>query len=89
MKYNINKVEFYNKEGFPLHKHSVYEIIFYTDGKGRICILGKEHAVEKGDIVIVPPNVAHGTISEDGLKCVYVNGGFNQVFSPVSPIFMK
>ena len=88
MKYNINKVEFYNK-GFPLHKHPVYEIIYYTEGQGKTCFSGKEYHIKKGDIVIIPPNFTHGTISNGGLKCIYVNGEFNQMFNPISPIFMK
>lgn len=66
-----------NKE----HSHKFYEVLIYTEGKGKICTSKGEYFFSPGTIVIIPPDTKHCTKSEDRYKNIYVNGDLEQFFS--------
>ena len=79
----------YVKSEYPLHKHDKYEIIYYTSGKGKTLINGKEIEVFKGDIIIMPPSVMHGTISLDNCGHLSVRGELGNILQTQEPLFIK
>lgn len=66
-----------NKE----HSHKVYEVLIYTEGRGKIYTSKGEYFFSPGTIVILPPDTKHCTISEERYKNIFVNGDLEQFFS--------
>ncbi len=79
----------YSKEKINLHKHKNYELIVYSSGKGKINIEGQFYDVNKGMIIVVPPNVMHGSISYDNLRYVAISGEIDELMHIDSPIIFK
>ena len=74
-----------NKE----HSHKFYEVLIYTEGKGKIHTSKGEYFFSPGTIVILPPDTKHCTKSEDRYKNIYVNGDLEQFFSVDAPAVFK
>jgi len=51
------------------HHHENEQIMIVTEGAAELEIDGKMHHIEKGDVLIYPPNMEHGagTVSDLGL----------------------
>ena len=64
----------YSKEKVNFHKHKDYELFIYSSGKGKLHIEEKVYDAEQGMIVVMPPNVEHGSISYDDLRYVAILG---------------
>ncbi|MBQ4116756.1 MAG: helix-turn-helix transcriptional regulator [Clostridia bacterium] len=79
---NINKVN------YALHKHPVWEILYYTEGKGYLETETENIPFGKGTIILVPPNFIHGTFSKNGSVNISVGGDFNHLFMFDSPIIL-
>lgn len=65
---------------YPMHKHRHYEVMIYLEGKG---VLRSERGgipFEAGTVVIVPPDVEHGSSSEHGFRNISLGGDFEQFF---------
>lgn len=52
-------------DGFPLHWHDEFEIIYITYGSGIVTAQGKRFCCREGDIVLIPPGHVH-SILRDG-----------------------
>lgn len=67
-----------NVTKYPLHKHDVYEIIYYVDGNGFLHTQEQDYPFQKGTILLVPPNLSHGSVSERGFQniCVHTDDVF-------------
>jgi AraC-like DNA-binding protein len=63
---------------YPMHTHKNYEIMLYLEGKGYMHTDLSDLPFEPGTIVIVPPNIKHGSVSEDGFKNISVEGDFSR-----------
>ena len=75
MNYTIN----HTQDGvvrYPMHTHKNYEIMLYLDGKGYMRTELGNIPFETGTIVIVPPNIKHGSISENGFRNISIEGDF-------------
>ena len=79
----------YSKERIKLHKHKNYELIVYSSGSGKISLDGQFYDVNKGMIVVVPPNVMHGSISYDNLRYTAMSGEIDELKHIDSPIIFK
>ena len=79
----------YSKERLNLHEHKEYELFVYTSGKGKTNISGKEYDVEQGMLVIMPPNILHGSISYDNLGYIAIKGKFDELLHLDTPIIFK
>ncbi|MBQ9734698.1 MAG: helix-turn-helix transcriptional regulator [Clostridia bacterium] len=79
----------YREKVFPEHEHGYYEIIIYLDGVGRVYFWGKSYPIKKGDIVLIPPKTLHCSVSDGGLKSLYVVGGFRNVFNLTEPVILS
>jgi len=62
---------------YPMHTHKNYEIILYLEGQGNMRTEAGNIPFEEGTIIIVPPNVKHGSISDNGLKNISIEGDFD------------
>jgi len=55
------------------HRHSFYQIVLCTEGKGIIKSQNREYPYVAGRIYIIPPGIDHGTWSEGGITEIYIN----------------
>ena len=55
------------------HAHSSWELVYCTNGSGYFVFDGGSVKYEEGDIVAIPPNVAHTNVSESGFTNIHVN----------------
>ena len=65
---------------YPMHTHKNYEVMLYLEGKGYMCTELGDLPFKKGAIVIVPPNIKHGSKSENGFKNISIEGDFEGYF---------
>ena len=60
----------------PVHHHDYEQIMIVTDGACDMIVEGKLYHLEKGDVIIYPPNMEHGSyISDKGCSVI-------DIFSP-------
>ncbi len=64
---------------YPLHHHSRWEIMYYLDGTGYLATSNKDIPFKKGDIIIVPPKIDHGSVSENGFVNISISGDFEHL----------
>lgn len=57
---------------YPMHAHKNYEIMLYLEGTGYMHTEQGDFSFCEGTVVIVPPNVRHGSVSEAGFKNISV-----------------
>ncbi|MDR2266414.1 MAG: AraC family transcriptional regulator [Christensenellaceae bacterium] len=60
----------------PMHNHVDWEIICCTHGSGEM-LFQNEVSIhyERGDVLVIPPNVLHMNASDDGFKNIYMRIG--------------
>ena len=56
------------------------------DGNGFLATTQGNISFEKGDIIIVPPRILHGSVSERGFVNISVGGDFNNLFMFDKPV---
>ncbi len=59
----------------PLHKHDqAHEMFYVLSGRGRALYGGKDHEIEKGDTLVLPPGMEHvvENTGTDRLYCLTV-----------------
>ena len=87
MKLNINRTG----KGiitYPLHSHTEYEIMHYVSGEGVLRAETGDIPFSPETIVIMPPNLVHGSTSENGFVNISISGNFNSKFSFKEPIVL-
>lgn len=65
---------------YPLHIHQTYEVMFYLEGRGYLKTPDKNYPFSPGNVIIVPPKVKHGSVSESGFKNISISGSFENLF---------
>ncbi|MBE7049730.1 MAG: AraC family transcriptional regulator [Ruminococcaceae bacterium] len=65
---------------YPMHRHKDYEIMLYLEGSGYMRTTHKDFPFSPGTIIIVPPGIAHGSVSERGFKNISVSHNFGNLF---------
>ena len=85
MNYNIN----ITKEVSAPHKHKSYEVIIYINGDSCFCTQDKKTPVCTGNIIIVPPDTVHSSLSGTSPERIYINGEFNQIFNLSEPVIIS
>ena len=71
------------KEGtkkYPLHQHPKWEIMYYLSGEGYLATQKEKIPFNPGSIIIVPPGVAHGSVSQNGFVNISIGGDFSHLF---------
>lgn len=64
---------------YPIHKHSGCEVMLYTEGEGYMRTPGENIPFAPGTIIIVPPGVAHGSVSEKPFRNISVEGNWEEL----------
>lgn len=65
---------------YPLHQHPTWEVMYYLSGSGYLATSGESLPFEPGSIMIVPPHIAHGSVSTNGFKNISISGDFSHLF---------
>lgn len=68
---------------FEIHSHPNEQVMIVLEGYCDEIIEGKVYRVEKGDVIIIPPNVPHGAIIGD-VDCKVID-----IFSPPREDYKK
>lgn len=78
-----------NVKTYPLHTHGNFEIMFYIEGEGFLHTPEKDYPFTAGTAIIVPPNIPHGSVSENGFKNISVGGSFGHLlmFEAIKTIY--
>lgn len=63
-----------------MHKHQNYEIMLYSEGVGVLRTTAGDLPFRKGTVIIVPPGLEHGSVSECGFRNLSVEGEFQSYF---------
>ena len=75
-----------NTVRYPMHRHVQWEIMYYTEGQGYMLTEKGKLPFEKGDVILMPPGITHGSISENGFVNISVGGDFSHLFLFDDPI---
>ena len=60
----------------PSHRHESEQILIVMDGGIDLVVEGKKYKLRKGDVIVLPSNIAHGGyVSDKGLSAI-------DIFSP-------
>lgn len=59
---------------YPLHSHGTYEIMYYLNGEGYLKTEKGDIEFSAGTVIIVPPFMLHGSVSENGFENISVSG---------------
>ena len=71
---------------YPLHKHNQYEIMLYLSGVGCLRTKKQNYPFSPGSVIIVPPGIEHGSVSENGFKNISIAGEFEQLLYLNQPV---
>ena len=74
---------------YPLHTHKNYEIMFYLEGQGFMQTEYGPLPFRRGTVIIMPPHVRHGSLSENGFKNISVEGAFDGYLHAARPIAIE
>lgn len=85
MKHKIYLTGMGNNLSYPLHSHKEYEILYYLEGHGHLNTSLGKFPFSPGTIIIIPPNVLHGSVSESGFKLIAVDSDFENALSFSTP----
>lgn len=77
--YNVNITD-NGTVRYPLHVHSKYEVMVYLEGTGYLETEDKSYPFLPGSVIIVPPEVKHGSVSKHGFKNISIEGMFENMF---------
>jgi AraC-like DNA-binding protein len=59
---------------YPLHAHKHYEVMLYLEGEGVLRTEEGGIAFKPQTILVVPPGIKHGSVSEAGFRNISVEG---------------
>lgn len=85
----VSYIGSYSKEKINFHKHKNYELYIYSSGKGKLHIENQVYDAERGMIVVMPPNILHGSISHDNLQYLAIAGKSDELIHIDTPIIFK
>ena len=86
--YSISRTK-ENTKRYPLHRHSTWEVMYYLEGEGNLVTTGESIPFSPGTVILVPPGVTHGSVSEDGFVNISVGGDFDRLFLFNHPMCMR
>ena len=65
---------------YPLHQHPKWEIMYYLRGEGYLATKNEKIPFKPGSVIIVPPGVVHGSVSQDSFINISIGGDFGHLF---------
>lgn len=69
-----------NTKSYPLHRHGYWEVMYYLEGDGYLKTDTVNIPFTRGTIIIVPPNIMHGSVSKDGFTNISIGCDFDNLF---------
>lgn len=84
----INKTVEGTKE-YPRHNHKRYEIMHYVSGSGFMWTERGELPFSEGTVIVMPPDVLHGSVSTDCFVNVSIESDFDGLFFFDTPLSMQ
>lgn len=63
---------------YPIHVHTDPEIMYYMSGTGNMRTSQGLFPFSPGTIILIPPGLEHGSVSDNGFKNISVAGGFDE-----------
>ncbi|MBR3967365.1 MAG: helix-turn-helix domain-containing protein [Clostridia bacterium] len=85
MEIHINKTE-QGTKSYPMHKHEYYEIMMYLKGSGVMRTENGNIPFSVGTIILMPPGMLHGSLSDDEFINISVGSDFENHFYTQIPI---
>ena len=73
---------------YPRHSHKRYEIMHYISGSGVMWTENGEIPFSEGTVIVMPPDILHGSVSENGFVNVSVESDFDGLFFSATPIVL-
>lgn len=64
---------------YPIHVHTDFEIMHYISGTGHMRTSQGLFPFSPGTIIIIPPGIEHGSISNNGFKNISIAGSFDRI----------
>ena len=74
---------------YPMHSHERFEIMYYLHGEGHMVTEGGDLPFRAGTVIVMPPRVMHGSISEEGFVNISVGGDFSHLFATDTPLVLS
>lgn len=65
---------------YPLHTHDFWEILYYLEGTGYLATNGPNLPYKPGTILMIPPGLPHGSVSDSGFRNISIGGSFEHLF---------
>lgn len=69
----------YKMKQCPFHHHKQWEILFFTEGNGFFYTQTGAIPFKPGSIFLIPPELSHRSVSEDGYVNITVQGNFENL----------
>ncbi len=73
-------------KSYPHHSHNHWEIILYLTGEGYLYTRERNIPFKPGTIIFVPPEIIHGSVSENGFKNISIGGNFKNILLFDEPV---
>lgn len=89
MNYELNYLSVDDAQGFPLHSHDGYEIIYYFKIDGELQTDQENSPLSSGMISILPPNTMHRSDSKDGFTAIAMRGPFGNLLQFKKPMVIN
>ena len=70
------------------HQHSSLELVYCTGGSGCFVFDDGSLSYSEGDVVVIPPSVAHSNCSDTGFTNIHINMD-NATFVPKHPVLIR
>lgn len=74
---------------YPRHSHRKYEIMHYIRGKGNMWTEHGSIPFSEGTIIIIPPNLLHGSVSEQEFVNISIECDFDGLFALDAPVALS
>lgn len=90
MEHKLGFVGINGEKSYPVHTHSEYEILYYSEGTGHQNTSTGNIPFSRGTIIIFPPGISHGTVSETGFKLFAVRSEkIDTLLNLSSPVVLR
>lgn len=74
---------------YPAHAHDWWEIMSYSEGLGYLYTPERNYPFAPGTVILVPPHVIHGSVSENGFTNISIGGDFENIILADAPIVLS
>lgn len=65
---------------YPMHQHGYWEVMYYLTGEGWLATDRGDVRFAPGTVIVVPPGIRHGSVSETVFVNISIGGSFEHLF---------